>query len=87
MKRIFGLDLGTASIGWAVVTRRSDNDNPGEAAECINGSGSRIIPDDRQGDFEKGNPVSQTSERTGYRGVRRLRQRHLLRREKAQPRA
>lgn len=82
MKRIFGLDLGTASIGWAVVTRRSDNDNPGEAAECINGSGSRIIPDDRQGDFEKGNPVSQTSERTGYRGVRRLRQRHLLRRER-----
>ena len=34
------------------------------------------------GDFAKGNTVSQTKERTGYRGVRRLRERCLLRRER-----
>ncbi len=34
------------------------------------------------GEFGRGNSVSQTAERTGYRGVRRLRERHLLRRER-----
>ncbi|WP_281350820.1 type II CRISPR RNA-guided endonuclease Cas9 [Phnomibacter ginsenosidimutans] len=34
------------------------------------------------GEFGKGNSVSQTAERTGYRGVRRLRERYLLRRER-----
>ncbi len=33
-------------------------------------------------DFEKGNTKSQTAERTRYRGVRRLRERSLLRRER-----
>ena len=34
------------------------------------------------GDFDKGNSVSQTAERTRFRGVRRLRERQLLRRER-----
>ena len=34
------------------------------------------------GDFDKGNSKSQTSERTGFRGIRRLRERVLLRRER-----
>ena len=47
-------------------------------------TGSRIIPMDQGilGDFEKGNTVSQTAERTFYRSARKLRSRHLLRRER-----
>ncbi len=75
MKNILGLDLGTNSIGWALI----DKD-----AHKIVGMGSRIIPmgQDILGDFEKGNSISQTAERTRYRGIRRLRERHLLRRER-----
>ncbi|SHG45004.1 type II CRISPR RNA-guided endonuclease Cas9 [Dysgonomonas macrotermitis] len=75
MKKILGLDLGTNSIGWALV----DKD-----AQKILGMGSRIIPmsQDVLGNFDKGNSVSQTAERTGFRGTRRLRERHLLRRER-----
>ncbi|MBO4587383.1 MAG: type II CRISPR RNA-guided endonuclease Cas9 [Bacteroidales bacterium] len=75
MAKILGLDLGTNSIGWAVV----DNDK-----KHIDGAGSRILPMDAavMGDFERGNSVSQTAERTGYRGTRRLRERYLLRRER-----
>lgn len=79
MKRILGLDLGTNSIGWALVEQDFENKN-GKILDM----GSRIIPmsQDILGDFGKGNSVSQTAERTGYRGVRRLRERHLLRRER-----
>ncbi|MFM2337500.1 MAG: hypothetical protein RL115_693, partial [Bacteroidota bacterium] len=75
MKKILGLDLGTNSIGWALV----DNDE-----KKILGMGSRIIPMSQEilGDFGKGNSVSQTAERTKYRSVRRLRERNLLRRER-----
>ena len=79
MKKILGLDLGTNSIGWAVV-----NEAEGGVLQGIEATGSRIIPmsADQMGDFEKGNSVSQTKERTGYRGTRRLRERFLLRRER-----
>ena len=79
MKRILGLDLGTNSIGWALVQQNFEN-KQGQ----ILGMGSRIIPmsQDILGEFGKGNSVSQTAERTGYRGVRRLRERYLLRRER-----
>ena len=79
MKRILGLDLGTNSIGWALIKQDFEN-KQGE----ILGMGSRIIPmsQDILGEFGKGNSVSQTAERTGYRGVRRLRERYLLRRER-----
>mgnify|MGYP001478949022 CR=1 FL=1 len=75
MKKILGLDLGTNSIGWALVT-------PEESK--IWGMNSRIIPmsQDIIGDFEKGNSVSQTKARTGYRSARRLHERHLLRRQR-----
>lgn len=78
MKKILGLDLGTNSIGWAVV-----NEAEG-VLQGIEAAGSRIIPmsADQMGDFEKGNSISQTKERTGYRGTRRLRERFLLRRER-----
>lgn len=79
MKKILGLDLGTNSIGWAVV-----NKSESEVLTNIEAAGSRIIPmsADQMGDFEKGNSISQTKERTGYRGTRRLRERFLLRRER-----
>lgn len=75
MAKILGLDLGTNSIGWAVV----DNE-----AKHIEASGSRIIPMDAglMGDFEKGNSISFTAARTQYRGMRRLHERFLLRRER-----
>ena len=76
-KRILGLDLGPNSIGWATIL---ETDN----SKTIESAGSRIIPMDaaKLGDFEKGNPQSQTNERTTFRGTRRLRERHLLRRER-----
>ncbi len=75
MKNILGLDLGTNSIGWALVDKENNK---------ILGMGSRIIPmsQDILGEFGKGNSVSQTAERTAYRSVRRLHERHLLRRER-----
>lgn len=78
-KKILGLDLGTNSIGWALVDYNF-NSKQGQ----ILGLGSRIIPmsQDILGDFGKGNTVSQTAERTKHRGARRLRERHLLRRER-----
>lgn len=79
MKTILGLDLGTNSIGWALI-----NQDFASKEGKILGMGSRIIPmsQDILGEFGKGNSVSQTAERTGYRGVRRLRERYLLRRER-----
>jgi CRISPR-associated endonuclease Csn1 len=78
-KTILGLDLGTNSIGWALVKEDFEN-KQGE----ILGMGSRIIPmsQDILGDFGKGNSISQTADRTKYRSVRRLRERFLLRRER-----
>jgi len=79
MKKILGLDLGTNSIGWALVEHDFE-----QKQGVILGMGSRIIPmsQDILGEFEKGNSISQTAERTRLRGVRRLRERHLLRRER-----
>ncbi|MEX8549048.1 MAG: type II CRISPR RNA-guided endonuclease Cas9 [Mucilaginibacter sp.] len=78
-KTTLGLDLGTNSIGWALINLDFEN-NEGE----ILGLGSRIIPmsQDILGEFERGNSISQTAERTRLRGTRRLRERHLLRRER-----
>jgi len=82
MKKILGLDLGTNSIGWAVINAEQN----GEGVKPINieVTGSRIIPMDAAtlGDFDKGNSKSQTAERTRLRGVRRLLERDLLRRER-----
>lgn len=80
-KNILGLDLGTNSIGWAVVTEQADDT---KTYKDIAGAGSRIIPMDAQmqSDFAKGNSVSQTAERTRYRGTRRINERSILRRER-----
>jgi CRISPR-associated endonuclease Csn1 len=79
MKKILGLDLGTNSIGWALVEQNIEEKN-GE----INGMGSRIIPMSKEtlDNFGVGIQRSATFERTQYRSVRRLVQRDLLRRER-----
>lgn len=79
MKNILGLDLGTNSIGWALI-QQNFKDKTGQ----IDGLGSRIIPmsQDVLGKFDSGVSISQTAERTKYRGTRRLVQRFLLRRER-----
>ena len=87
MKKILGLDLGTNSIGWAVVnadTVARENATTYLKPTGIDIAGSRIIPMsvDILGDFDKGNSISQTAERTRLRMVRRLRERNLLRRER-----
>lgn len=87
MKKILGLDLGTNSIGWAVVNANEiarDNDTSYLKPISISSAGSRIIPmsADILGDFEKGNSISQTAERTRLRMVRRIHERSLLRRER-----
>ena len=81
-KHILGLDIGTNSIGWAVLNAV---ENEGITfLTGIHSSGVRCIPMDEkvQGDFEKGNSVSQTAERTKYRSIRRLYERSHLRRER-----
>ena len=89
MKKILGLDLGTNSIGWAVVNAEEIHDEKEEGKVTlkpisIEAANSRIIPMDAavMGDFDRGVSVSQTKERTGFRGTRRLRERALLRRER-----
>lgn len=79
MKNILGLDLGSNSVGWALI-KAEENGNPIGSIKM----GSRIIPmsQDILGNFEKGDTVSQTKQRTLYRGKRRLIERHVLRRER-----
>ncbi|MCH7400293.1 type II CRISPR RNA-guided endonuclease Cas9 [Belliella kenyensis] len=79
MKRILGLDLGTNSIGWALVEQNFD-----EKKGKILGMGSRIIPMDagEMGKFAEGGVISKTAERTGYRSARKRYERSHLRRER-----
>lgn len=80
MKNILGLDLGTNSIGWALIQK----DDEGKYQREIK-LGSRIIPmsQDVLGKFESGSPIeTQTAARTQKRGMRRLYERRALRRER-----
>lgn len=80
MKKILGLDLGTNSIGWALV-----NQNFEEKKGEIIGLGSRIIPmtQDVLDNYGAGKPSkTQTAERTKLRISRHMRERQLLRRER-----
>jgi CRISPR-associated endonuclease Csn1 len=75
MKTILGLDLGTTSIGWALVKE-------GENAEIIK-TGVRVIPltTDETTNFEKGKSITTNADRTLKRAARRNLQRYKLRRE------
>jgi len=78
-KKILGLDLGTNSIGWALIQLNGE-EKQGEIIKL----GSRIIPmsEDILGKFDSGITESDTAKRTSFRGIRRLRERNLLRRER-----
>lgn len=79
MKKILGLDLGTTSIGWAVITKDSNS-----ITSSIDAIGSRNIPTDTAtiNGYGNGDTVSSTKERTKFRSARRLRERYLLRRQR-----
>lgn len=78
-KKNLGLDLGTNSIGWALINQDVEN-KTGEIVKL----GTRIIPmsEDILGKFDSGITESSAANRTKLRGIRRLRERHLLRRER-----
>ncbi len=72
MKKILGLDIGTNSIGWALVENN-----------FIKGIGSRIIPMGAEVlNFEKGNPQTKNADRRTARSIRRMGKRYKVRRNK-----
>ena len=90
MRKILGLDLGTASIGWALVNEAETN----EERSSITKLGVRVIHYDTftNGDgqeikgstvdeFCKGKSVSPNAARTKARSMRRNLQRYKLRRK------
>ncbi|MCY3999030.1 MAG: CRISPR-associated protein Csn1, partial [Flavobacteriaceae bacterium] len=80
MKRILGLDIGTNSIGWALVEMDFDSKKG-----VLQGLGSRIIPmsQDELSNFDEGSPsTSSVAKRTAFRSIRKLIQRSNKRRER-----
>ncbi|MGB3948022.1 MAG: type II CRISPR RNA-guided endonuclease Cas9 [Bacteroidia bacterium] len=74
MKKILGLDLGVASIGWAIVEENN------EKQELLT-SGVRIIPIDTEtaNNYSKGAATSKNQDRQLKRSARRNNQRYKLR--------
>ena len=79
IKYILGLDIGSNSIGWALIQL-----DLLQKTKRIIAAGSRVIPMDQKvlSDFGKGITISPTAQRTSYRNARHCRERHLLRRER-----
>lgn len=78
MKNILGLDLGTSSVGWALV-RYDDNNKP----LYIIDMGVRRVPlsenEDKQ--FTKGQSITTNADRTKARTARKSYDRYQLRRQ------
>ena len=79
MKKILGLDLGTTSIGWAMV-RESENKNERSSIEKLGVRLNPLTVDELQ-NFEKGKSITSNADRTLKRSMRRNLQRYKLRRE------
>ena len=79
MKRILGLDLGTNSIGWALVEEAENKEENSSIVKL----GVRVNPltVDEQQNFEKGKSITTNADRTLKRSMRRNLQRYKLRRE------
>ena len=79
MKKILGLDLGTTSIGWALV---NECENEDEKSSIIR-LGVRVNPltTDEKGNFERGKAITTNSDRQQTHGARRNLQRYKLRRK------
>lgn len=71
MARILGLDLGTNSIGWAILETEN------EGVKQIIDKGVRIFSEGVKS--EKGIESSRAAERTGYRSARKIKYRRKLR--------
>jgi len=76
MAKILGLDLGTNSIGWAVVEKKKD-DNNNEYKTTLKEKGVVIFSEGVK--IDKGNESSKAAERTGFRSARRLKFRRKIR--------
>ncbi|WP_333696228.1 type II CRISPR RNA-guided endonuclease Cas9 [Flavobacterium sp.] len=78
MKKILGLDLGTNSIGWALIEQDFEN-KQGK----ILGMGSRVIPMGAElSKFEQGQAQTKNANRRIARGTRKLNKRYKQRRNK-----
>lgn len=79
MKKILGLDLGTNSIGWAVVNEAETK----EEKSSIVRLGVRVNPltVDELTNFEKGKSITTNADRTLKRSARRNLQRYKARRD------
>lgn len=85
MKRILGLDLGSSSIGWAVIKEYSDevlSESDSSTKDTIVAIGSRIIPlsTDESTQFSKGQALTKNADRTAKRTQRKGYDRYQLRR-------
>lgn len=78
MKKVLGLDLGTTSIGWALVEQAENK----EENSSIIRAGVRVNPlsSDEIGSFEKGKAITTNADRTSKRSARRNLQRYKQRR-------
>lgn len=94
MKRILGLDLGTASIGWALVNEaenEQEKSNIEKLGSRIIHYGDNLVKVDKSGkisasmepekDFISGKGLSPNADRTKKRSMRRSLQRYKLRRD------
>ena len=70
MAKILGLDLGTNSVGWAIVEKNNDEFS-------LIDKGVRIFSEGVKS--EKGIESSRAAERTGYRSARKIKYRRKLR--------
>ncbi len=79
MTKVLGLDIGTNSIGFALIDVNEEN-----KLHSILKLGSRIVVEDPDfhGNFKGGRTASKNADRRTKRGIRRLNQRYKLRRDK-----
>ena len=79
MKKILGLDLGTNSIGWALVNEKENDDEKSEIIRL----GVRVNPltIDEKTNFEKGKSITTNADRRMKRSMHRNLQRYKLRRK------
>lgn len=79
MKKILGLDLGTSSIGWALVNEAENKEEKSSIVKL----GVRVNPltVDEQRNFEQGKSISTNADRTLKRSMHRNLQRYKLRRQ------
>ena len=91
MKRILGLDLGTNSIGWAIVNEAENSEEKSSIVKLgvraihfdtfVSTDTGKAVKGDPADFFKAGKGVSPNAARTQKRSIRRNLQRYKLRRE------